>query len=77
MSRIQSWTTFLLKVLSLNIKGSVARITNSKVGIAIYRSKAFFKAYHHLALNFKFIKGSVYNLQKKQAGAPLYSDMVS
>ena len=37
---------------------------NSMVDIAIYKLKALFKAYHRLAYNFKFIKGSVHNLQK-------------
>ena len=36
----------------------------SKVGIAIYQSKALFKAYQRLAENFKFIKGLVHNLHK-------------
>ena len=42
------------------------------VGIAIYQSKALFMADHRLTKIFKFIKGLVHNLQKKQAGTPLY-----
>ena len=35
-----------------------------KVGIALHKSKALFKAYHRLAEYFKFIKGLVHNLHK-------------
>ena len=45
------------------------------MGIDLHQLKALFKAYHRLAENFKFIKGLVHNLHK-QAGAPLYYDMV-
>ena len=43
---------------------------NSKVGIAVHKSKALFKAYHRLAENFKFFKGSVPNLQKNNQAHP-------
>jgi len=35
-----------------------------ELGIAIYQSKGLLRAYPRLAWNFKFIKGSVHNLQK-------------
>ena len=36
-----------------------------KVGIAIHQSIALFKGYFRPPYNFNFIKGTLYNLQKK------------